>query len=155
MFSLCLISTTIIIFIVVCLTLLKSNYLIIKILFVLNYFIYIVSYLYTILINPGIPERIYYIEYLKNKKLDDKSNWLKCSQCNILIPKSLKVTHCNICQVCIREHDHHCPWTGKCIGKYNLKSFCIFVNSLMSFLIMIFISLYGYMYYNSLKNMKK
>ena len=57
----------------------------------------------------------------------------------------------NICQACIREHDHHCPWTGKCIGKYNLISFYIFVNSLMAYLIMIFVTFYGYMFYRNLR----
>ena len=151
MLSICLTSFTTIAFILVCIFLLNTNYLIIKILFVLNYFIFIISYLYTVLINPGIPPRRYYIEYLKNKNLGNKNDWQKCSKCNILIPRNFKVVHCNICQACIREHDHHCPWTGKCIGKYNLISFYIFVNSLMAYLIMIFVSFYGYMFYTNLR----
>ena len=127
----------------------RNNYLLIKIGFVLNYLVFIISYIYTVLINPGIPNRQYYIGFYKNKKIGDKNNWKKCSKCNILIPKKLKVVHCNICQVCIREQDHHCPWTGKCIGKYNLISFYIFVNSLLTYLIMIFVSFYGFMFYNS------
>ena len=101
----------------VCLTLFKENYLLIKIIFVINYFTFIISYLYTALINPGIPKRQYYFKYLETKNLA-KNDWQKCSKCNILIPTNFKVTHCNRCQICIREHDHHCPWTSKCIGKY-------------------------------------
>lgn len=27
------------------------------------------------------------------------------------------------CRVCIEEYDHHCPWTGKCVGKGNVRYF--------------------------------
>ena len=62
--SLFLFSFTTIAFIAVCFTILNKNYLLIKILFVINYAIFITSYVYTVLINPGIPKRDYYI---KNK----------------------------------------------------------------------------------------
>ena len=148
MLSICLTSTTTLAFIFVCICLLGKNYLLIKLLFVLNYLIFITSYIYTVLINPGIPSKQYYIPYFKNKNLGERKNWKKCSKCNILIPKKFNVIHCEICQVCVREQDHHCPWTGKCIGKYNLVSFYIFVNSLLIFLIMIFVTFYGYLFYS-------
>ena len=87
----------------------------IKILFVLNYIIFITSYIYTVLINPGIPKREHYIKNYKNKKIDI-TQWKKCLKCNILIPKSFKTVHCNDCKVCVREQDHHCPWTGNVLG---------------------------------------
>ena len=155
MLSICLITMTTFAFIAICFTLLSENFLLIKIGFVLNYFIFIISYVYTVLRNPGIPNKKYYMENFRNKKLSDKKNWKKCSKCNILIPKELKVVHCTICEVCVREQDHHCPWTGKCIGTYNLVSFYVFVNSLLVFLIMIFITLYGYMFYLSTKRKSK
>lgn len=34
--------------------------------------------------------------------------------------------HCNECDICIKDYDHHCPWTGKCIGKANLSGFYVF-----------------------------
>ena len=105
--------------------------------------------MYTVLINPGIPQKQYYIEYFKNKKLNDKNYWQKCSKCRILIPKHFKVVHCNRCEVCIRGQDHHCPWTGKCIGKYNLISFYFFVNSLFTYIMMIFVSFCGFIFYNA------
>ena len=135
----------------------KNNYLFIKILFILNYIIFITSYIYTVLVNPGIPKREHYIKNFLNKKVDI-NHWRKCTKCNILIPKHFKIHHCEDCDVCVREHDHHCPWTGKCIGKYNIKSFHIFVNSLCIYLIMIFITFYCFMIYNSFtgkKNKKK
>ena len=154
MLTLCLVSSTTFAFIMVCLTLFKENYLLIKTIFVINYFIFIISYLYTVLINPGIPKRQYYFKYLETKKLD-KNDWQKCSKCNILIPKNFKVTHCNRCQICIREHDHHCPWTSKCIGKFNIKSFYIFVNSLMCYIIMIFITFYSHIFYHGYNKKKQ
>jgi hypothetical protein len=27
------------------------------------------------------------------------------------------------CRACIDGYDHHCPWTGKCIGRGNVKYF--------------------------------
>ena len=134
----------------------KKNYLFIQILFISNYIIFITSYIYTVLVNPGIPKREYYTKNFLDKKID-KTEWLKCSRCNILIPKKFKIHHCEDCNVCVREEDHHCPWTGKCIGKYNLKSFYIFVNSLCIYLIMIFVTFYSYMFYNSFlgRNKKK
>ena len=149
MFSICLITTSLVIFIIVCFSLLRTNYLLIKLLFAIIYFTFIISYIYTSLINPGIPRRDYYIPNIIKRKIADKKNWKKCSKCNILIPKNLEVIHCDICKVCVREQDHHCPWTGKCIGKYNLISFYIFVYSLFAYIIMIYISLFTYMYFRS------
>ena len=149
MLSICLISSTLIAFLLVIFTIFRKNYFLIKILFISSYLIFIFSYLYTVLINPGIPRKQYFIEHFRNKNIGDKKSWKKCSKCNILIPKVFKVAHCSICEICVREHDHHCPWTGKCIGKYNLISFFIFVNSLFAYILMLFVIFYGYIFYTS------
>lgn len=47
-----------------------------------------------------------------------------CSYCNVLRPRG--TIHCPDCNVCVMEMDHHCPWTGKCIGKYNIRQFYAF-----------------------------
>ena len=154
MLSLCLTSSTTLIFILFCFTLIKYNYLVIKILFIMNYLIYIISYLLTILINPGIPERKYYIKYLNNKNID-KHKWKNCRNCNIIVPLELKITHCSDCDICVMEQDHHCPWTGKCIAKYNLKYFYVFVYSLLVYFINIFLTLYCSLYYQSKLRIKK
>ena len=114
----------------------------------MNYFIFIISYFYTILINPGIPERKYYSEYISNKNIDE-TKWMKCQQCNIYVPKELHISHCFDCDICVKEEDHHCPWTGKCIAKDNLKSFYVFVYSLLTFFVNIFITIYCCMFYMS------
>ena len=112
----------------------------------MNYLIHIISYLLTILVNPGIPGRKYYIEYIKNKNIND-ADWVKCLKCNIFVPKEFKISHCNDCDICVREQDHHCPLTGKCIAKYNLMHLYIFVNSLFIYMINIFVTLYCSIFY--------
>ena len=143
-----MISSTTLFFIIYAIFFLRKNYLLLSIIFIVSFIIFLISYIYTIIINPGIPEKQYSIEYFKNKKIDDKNYWQKCSKCFILIPKKFKVVHCRTCQVCIREQDHHCPWTGKCIGKYNIKCFFIFGNFLMLYLTMLIVAFIGFLFYN-------
>lgn len=56
------------------------------------------------------------------------SRFSSCSICNVL--RDYGTSHCTSCNACCVDLDHHCPWTGKCIGKGNLKSFFVFVYSL-------------------------
>lgn len=60
--------------------------------------------------------------------LEKGSNLLECSRCNSRRPNS--ASHCYECGLCIDEIDHHCPWTGKCIAKKNLKTFHAFLWAL-------------------------
>ena len=151
MLSVCLTSSTTIIFILFCFTLIKYNFLLVQILFIMNYLIYIISYLLTILINPGIPERKYNFKYISNKNIN-KHNW---KNCNIMVPLELAITHCSDCDTCVMEQDYHCPWIGKCIAKCNLKYFYIFVYSLLAYFINLFITLYCSLYYQSKLGNKK
>eukprot|EP01041_Mallomonas_annulata_P010461 gene10461-21825_t len=50
---------------------------------------------------------------------------IECSLCHMNRPRSAH--HCYDCGVCVDELDHHCPWTGKCIGRKTLQSFYIFL----------------------------
>ncbi|RHY93735.1 hypothetical protein DYB37_001904 [Aphanomyces astaci] len=52
-----------------------------------------------------------------------------CDYCASFRPTG--ATHCSECQVCILDYDHHCPWTGKCIGKYNLRYFYLWLITLV------------------------
>jgi len=51
-----------------------------------------------------------------------------CNKCHCSRPRG--AVHCYDCDACILELDHHCPWTGKCIGKNNLKYFYAFLSFL-------------------------
>jgi len=54
--------------------------------------------------------------------------WTYCDHCESFRPPGS--VHCSTCQVCIKGYDHHCPWTGKCIGEGNITIFKIFVVTL-------------------------
>ena len=97
-----------------------------------------ISQLYTIFINEGIPKRNWYLNSKIIANLIEDENFYNefntnkyqiCRKCNILIDKSLKIIHCDICNICCEFYDHHCPWIGKCIGKNNILSFKIFIFS--------------------------
>ena len=51
-----------------------------------------------------------------------------CALCDLYRPKD--AYHCYDCELCVLELDHHCPWTGKCIGKRNLRAFYAFLTAL-------------------------
>lgn len=82
------------------------------------------SNIFTFIINPGI---IY-----SNSKTDEK---VYCYECKFLYPnENKKIEHCFICGVCICNLDHHCDVIGKCVGKYNMALFIIFVFSSFGFI---------------------
>lgn len=65
----------------------------------------IISNALVMLINPGIPSRAY---YNCNKKAHDANNKdelnadvVICNECNLRIPTTTKVVHCEVCNVCI------------------------------------------------------
>lgn len=47
-----------------------------------------------------------------------------CKKCRAV--KTLKVHHCSLCNKCVDELDHHCPWVGNCVAKNNIKYFVLF-----------------------------
>ena len=123
----------------------KNNFVAVKVLETLNFLTLIISYSLTALMNPGIPSKYYYFNSME-KIIDrsllnkDMNPYRRCRKCNILILKNMGVCHCVTCNVCVMNHDHHCPWTGKCIGKYNRYPFYIFVGSGFSFFTMSFVT---------------
>ena len=91
-------------------------------------FITLYSYVMTAVINPGIPNRNY------QRNLTECSNFLQedfklnyCEKCRIIREPTKAIHHCLECDICIEGFDHHCPWTGKCIGGRNSKYFYTFV----------------------------
>ncbi|EGR34814.1 hypothetical protein IMG5_001550 [Ichthyophthirius multifiliis] len=94
-----------------------------KVIYILTFginFLQIISYLLTALLNPGIA--IIQTKQKINKKQKKHSF---CDKCQII--KNQGIYHCFECDICIQDYDHHCPWTGKCIGKGNMFFFKIFI----------------------------
>ncbi|KAH8232656.1 hypothetical protein KR032_011332, partial [Drosophila birchii] len=47
--------------------------------------------------------------------------WRYCDKCDKLMPP--RVWHCKQCKCCILKRDHHCNFTGNCIGHNNQRYF--------------------------------
>ena len=88
------------------------------------YWTFIISYIYTSLINPGYPRNT-----IGRSFGIPKNDYYYCEYCKFYLKKCSYSSHCEICQICIEKHDHHCFWTGHCIGKNNKISFVIFIIS--------------------------
>ncbi|KAK8810660.1 hypothetical protein WA158_007235 [Blastocystis sp. Blastoise] len=73
-----------------------------------------ISFTLTSFSNPGIAPI---------GKLIDYQNQLYsyCRKCKIVRP--MGCLHCDDCQACVYQVDHHCFWMGKCIGKNNFFFF--------------------------------
>ena len=121
----------------------------ISILILVNFF-----HLYTTFINPGIPKKSWFLsDKIINLIMIDENIYREfnnnkyqiCRKCNFLIDKSLKIIHCDICNVCCENYDHHCQWIGKCIGKNNLTSFKFFVIFNILYILLQIIILFIYL----------
>ena len=105
--------------------------------------------LYTVLINPGIPKNHWFLsDKIINLIMIDENFYKEfnnkkykiCRKCNFLIDKSLKIIHCDICNLCCEYYHHHCPWIGKCIAKNNYLSFkCFIISNILNILLQIII----------------
>jgi len=60
-----------------------------------------------------------------------------CKTCEVL--RDSGTVHCSDCEVCVRGHDHHCPWTGKCIGEGNLPFFYGFILGVMGSVVFVIV----------------
>lgn len=50
---------------------------------------------------------------------------LYCIKCEFFKP--MRTRHCRACDKCVLRFDHHCPWTGNCVGRANMKVFVQFL----------------------------
>lgn len=117
---------------------LKKTNILFKILFLFGYLFFAITYTVLLLINPGIP---------KNKNKIEPSiletNYQQCKYCNgISLKQEGKITiHCDICKICIENFDHHCVFATKCIGRGNKGIFHIWLYSIATFFVIIFLYL--------------
>lgn len=110
------------------------------------YCVYMITHSLTMLINQGVPSQKYLdmvnalVENDKLNGIKDNSHYKKCNLCNIFVLVKDNVGHCDDCGLCIIGYDHHCPWTGGCVGKYNLYVFYTFCISIFSLIFLSFSS---------------
>jgi len=107
----------------------------------------LVSFFITAYIDPGILPRNSKWREMRANNPSDENYWARrkrleplkktvqldgvtlslnyCDNCKIYRP--LRAHHCRECDCCVENFDHHCPWTGNCIGKRNYRFFLIYV----------------------------
>ncbi|XKL62210.1 hypothetical protein PGB90_002043 [Kerria lacca] len=75
----------------------------------------IFHYYMGIICDPGHPPEGVFIEEVASV----------CKKC--IQPKPHRTHHCSICNVCILQMDHHCPWLNNCVGHFNRRYFLMFM----------------------------
>jgi hypothetical protein len=91
---------------------------------ILLYTVTMGSFGLTGLLDPGINHPYGHFEPLVSEAY--------CSKCQS--PRIPSSEHCDICGVCIRQRDHHCPWMNKCIGENNVLPFYLFIAGVVMML---------------------
>ena len=109
------------------------------------YLVCFISHIYLYLINPGIPSiEHYYKMFIKSEQYlrmneNEKKNYYVCEICNIIINYNENIEHCEECEICVENYDHHCFWTGKCITKKNIYAFYCFAFGTMIYILWYFV----------------
>ena len=146
-------------------TIIKSLFLYMKIMLISFYLNCFICHMFIYLINPGIPNIKYYAkkfirseQYIKLKE-KEKKNYYLCEICNIIVNIQDAIQHCEECDICIKQLDHHCYWTGKCIAKNNVWAFNLFSLGTLLYIVWYFIMIIYWIilqiaHYNSLNKQK-
>ena len=62
---------------------------------------------------------------------------LYCVKCNVDVTKDMD--HCEDCDVCVYDYDHHCVFFSKCIGGGNIYCFYGAIGMMVVNFILIFV----------------
>lgn len=90
-------------------------------------------YLFTSLRNPGQvvkPKNLKFSKIIENR--DPKT---LCPFCEVSYTQDSR--HCFICNKCVHNFDHHCPWLNNCVGRDNHLVFYAYITTLLVYFIML------------------
>lgn len=87
----------------------------------------LITYSLTAFKNPGLVLQDYQ-EALEQGKISKDASF--CRKCHVV--KTSNTDHCDDCDLCVENLDHHCPVSGKCIAKGNLLYFYLFLISVFT-----------------------
>ena len=111
--------------------------------------------------DPGVVRPKHFIRPLETYEREGPKRWgnvkhevLPPLLCRVESCGALKVPgvhHCSTCKRCVYQMDHHCIWTGNCIGRGNLKFFYLFcLYTTLQILVGILIIIRNKLYYSDL-----